>query len=84
MRPRRARLSSLDDQQSGEVRNKEEWGRTEVIARLQAAAAGAAMKPVRSVSPDVPLVGSTTGEYTDRGTIFLEFGVNFGPGPAVR
>lgn len=32
-------------------------------------------------SPDVPLVGSTTGEYTDRGTIFLELGMSFGAGP---
>ena len=32
-------------------------------------------------SPEIPLIGSVTGEYSDRGTIFLELGVSFGTGP---
>ena len=32
-------------------------------------------------SPDIPLVGSVTGEYTDRRTIFLQAGINFVSGP---
>ena len=32
-------------------------------------------------SPEIPLIGSVTGEYSDRQTIFLEVGVSFGAGP---
>jgi hypothetical protein len=35
-------------------------------------------------SPSIPGIGSVTGRYTDRGTIFLEVGVSFGTGPASR
>ncbi len=35
-------------------------------------------------SPSIPLIGSVTGIYTDRGTIFLEVGMSFGTGPASR
>jgi hypothetical protein len=31
-------------------------------------------------SPDIPIVGSVTGEYTDRQTLFLQAGINFGQG----
>ena len=32
-------------------------------------------------SPDIPLVGSVTGRFTDRGTIWLQIGMNLGSGP---
>lgn len=35
--------------------------------------------PVTSAS--IPLIGSVTGEYTDRGTIWLQLGLSFGTGP---
>ena len=35
-------------------------------------------------SPSIPGIGSVTGQYTDRGTIYLEVGVSFGTGPASR
>lgn len=35
-------------------------------------------------SPSIPLIGSVTGIYTDRGIIFLEVGMSFGTGPASR
>lgn len=35
-------------------------------------------------SPSIPLIGSVTGEYSDRGTIYLEVGLSFGDGPATR
>jgi len=33
-------------------------------------------------SPSISAIGSVTGKYTDRGTIFLEVRVSFGAGPA--
>lgn len=35
-------------------------------------------------SPAIPAIGSVTGEYSDRGIIFLELGLSFGAGPASR
>jgi len=35
-------------------------------------------------SPSIPGIGAVTGQYTDRGTIYLEVGVSFGAGPASR
>ncbi len=35
-------------------------------------------------TPSIPGIGSVTGIYTDRGTIFLELGMSFGSGPATR
>ena len=35
-------------------------------------------------SPSIPVIGSVTGKYSDRGTIFLELGMSFGTGPASR
>jgi long-chain fatty acid transport protein len=35
-------------------------------------------------SPSIPVIGSVTGIFTDRGTIFLELGMSFGTGPASR
>lgn len=32
-------------------------------------------------SPDIPIVGSVTGRYTDRQTIWLQVGMSFGSGP---
>jgi len=31
-------------------------------------------------SPDIPGIGAVTGVYSDRGTVFLQAGMNFGPG----
>ncbi len=36
------------------------------------------------VSPSIPVLGSVSGEYSDRGTIFLEVGLSYGAGPASR
>ena len=36
------------------------------------------------MSPSIPVIGSASGEYTDRGTIFLEVGLSYGAGPASR
>jgi long-chain fatty acid transport protein len=35
-------------------------------------------------SPSIPGIGSVTGRYSDRGTIYLEVGLSFGRGPAAR
>ena len=35
-------------------------------------------------SPSIPVIGSVTGRYSDRGTIFLEVGMSFGTGSASR
>jgi long-chain fatty acid transport protein len=35
-------------------------------------------------SPSIPGIGSVSGEFTDRGTIYLEVGVSFGTGAASR
>lgn len=32
-------------------------------------------------TPDIPLIGAVTGAYTDRRTLFLQAGINFGKGP---
>jgi long-chain fatty acid transport protein len=34
------------------------------------------------MSPTIPGIGSFAGEYTDRGTIYLEFGLSLGSGPS--
>lgn len=38
--------------------------------------------PVTSAS--IPIIGPVTGEYSDRGTIYLELGMSFGAGPTSR
>jgi len=35
-------------------------------------------------SPPIPGIGSVTGKFTDRGTVYLELGMNFGTGPTSR
>ncbi len=35
-------------------------------------------------SPPTPGIGSVTGRFSERGTIFLEVGMSFGTGPADR
>ena len=35
-------------------------------------------------SPPIPGIGSITGRYSDRGTIFLELGASFGTGRAAH
>ena len=35
-------------------------------------------------SPSIPVIGSVTGRYSDRGVIFLEVGLSFGTGLASR
>jgi len=35
-------------------------------------------------SPAIPGIGSVTGRFTDRGTIYLDVGMSFGSGPAGR
>ena len=35
-------------------------------------------------SPSIPGIGSVSGQYSDRGTVYLELGMNFGSGPATR
>ena len=35
-------------------------------------------------SPSIPGIGAVTGSFTDRGTIYLEIGMSWGNGPALR
>ena len=35
-------------------------------------------------SPAIPGIGSGTGRFSERGTIYLEVGMSFGKGPASR